>query len=532
MTLPSSTISRSFTGTLRVGDEMVPATILFGDGSVSLVVADDKVGSWPRSEIGLVPTDEGYDIRAEGDSIRFVPDTDGEFRSFITSPGVDASVEPLESMPAPLPPPPAPQPPAPRESKAAMPIEQRRPTAEKEIEGDRANGSPKFDFLDRLAETEPGNLRGGLLEASSNGDIDDEQSGLAFDDAPDEFFAAGLNGPPSDSFPPPFRPVSLDPPPPPARVETAFDPTAATESLEAVDRGLPNGSLPREALETHTPPEPLAETARPSIPREPVVEQEPPSDAVDIASNTRSTETRLSRFIKRATHTKQGEEKETPRQAEPEEDNTPEPITDSENIRQWGLVIAGGLVLLVIVGVVAWGLISLMGGDEPSTEVLETPPSSVATPAPTVQVTTTSQAPFTTVDPENQAAAATFVAAWNGLAAEYAYHMTISADSLPISTAPAPTVHLTYGEDGVLVLTMAPNGTGDDRDILVAMGLAVAWADPNLSPEGRKELLGALGVDVDNPNLAELGGELSRHGVTYDVSLIDAVIRFEVDRSA
>ncbi len=94
--------------------------------------------------------------------------------------------------------------------------------------------------------------------------------------------------------------------------------------------------------------------------------------------------------------------------------------------------------------------------------------------------------------------------------------------------APAPTVHLTYDESGVLDLRMAPKGTGSDRDLLLAMGLAVAWADPGLDPEGRREVLGAMGVDVDDPQLADMGGTVTRNGVTYEAQVVEGLIEFRV----
>ena len=212
-------------------------------------------------------------------------------------------------------------------------------------------------------------------------------------------------------------------------------------------------------------------------------------------------------------------------------DDTPQPIDDAENLRQWGLVAAGGLVITVVAVMVIWGLASILGGDTdpvvesaPATTVATAPPETAPPPEPTTP-TVVSIAP----SPENIAVAQAFVSDWNSLASQYANQLSISADSLPISVAPEPTIHLTYEEDGILRLKMAPRGNGNDRDILLAMGLAVAWADPTVSPEGRKSLLADLGVDVDNPVLTDMGGEVSRSGTTYRTSVDEAILTFEVD---
>lgn len=169
----------------------------------------------------------------------------------------------------------------------------------------------------------------------------------------------------------------------------------------------------------------------------------------------------------------------------------------------------------------------MLGSEDPLEAAVETTPTVPTTAAP-LTTTTTTTPPATTISPENEAAASGFVESWNRLATQYAYHLSISADSLPISVAPAPTVHLTYDENGVLGLKMVPKGTGSDRDLLLAMGLAVAWGDPALSPEGRKEVLGAMGVDVDDPELEEMGGSVSRNGVSYEATVSEGLIEFRV----
>lgn len=60
-----------------------------------------------------------------------------------------------------------------------------------------------------------------------------------------------------------------------------------------------------------------------------------------------------------------------------------------------------------------------------------------------------------------------------------------------------------------IVLRGDPSGTvRDDRHILTAIGVMIALTEPDLPPEGRRELIEALGLDIGNPNVAELDGAL------------------------
>ena len=74
------------------------------------------------------------------------------------------------------------------------------------------------------------------------------------------------------------------------------------------------------------------------------------------------------------------------------------------------------------------------------------------------------------------------------------------------------------------------NFTGN-MDLLVAMGMAVAFAEPDLDPEQRADVLGVLGIDVGNPDLSEVGGEVVRGSVAYRASVIDSIIRLTVTTS-
>lgn len=246
----------------------------------------------------------------------------------------------------------------------------------------------------------------------------------------------------------------------------------------------------------------------------------------------------LGRFRGRATSSVEaqpGTPEHLPGAAGGDQDDTPQPLDDAENLRQWGLIVAGGLVIVVVIVMVVWGLVAILGG-EPTAPEEVTPTTSAATEEEQPEAAPEPTTPSPTVAPtpasaEETAAGQAFVSDWNGLASKFATQLTIPAtDGYPIASAPEPNIHLTY--DGALRLSMAPKGNGTDRDILLAMGLAIAWADPAISPEGRKGLLAELGVDVDNPNLADMGGEVNRSGIIFRAEVDDSILTFEVDPSA
>lgn len=202
----------------------------------------------------------------------------------------------------------------------------------------------------------------------------------------------------------------------------------------------------------------------------------------------------------------------------------PDAADDAENIRQWVVVVAGGLAAVVLLTIVVLGLSSILSSDEAPEEAPTTVAAAPAVVAPRLTTTTAAVAPPSSILTENTAEG--FVTDWNALASTYAFNLAITADSLPISTAAGPAIHLSY--DDSLTLDMTPQGSAADRDLLIAMGMAVAWAEPALDPEERKDVLSALGIDVANPDLVDVGGELTRGSIAYRASVIDAIIRFEV----
>lgn len=552
----TSTIDRTFTGALDIEDQAVSATIRFVGGEVTLLVAGDAVGTWGRHEIEFVPEGSSYELRAEGDSIRFDPDDARAFESFLTGTETPSSPEtPSEQdrtegvagigfTPPPIP-------------------AQVEHGLDEDTDPDVASG--QFDQASLFSEDIEDQGLFSDLSPSFATEEDDPEPALSWDSTPDEMYAAGLDGSSNGSPAPAFRSALVrdhdtagpdpetDPEPnaenaeeepvayeAPAAPEPA-DPPAPTVTVEdepeispiPAGMGEPETDLPSglDPTQTEQAPHVVAQTGVEAA-AEDAEEADPPRTGLAARFEGRGAgivgfaHSVVDAFRDRPTDKDSDDE---PSFDDDEGDITPEPIDDRENLRQWGLVVAGGLVLLVLIAIVTWGLASMLGGDDPLEAAEETTPTTSATTAATVAPTTsTTPPPPTTVSPENEAAAAGFVETWNGLATQYAYHLSINADSLPISVAPAPTVHLTYDESGVLNLKMVPKGTGSDRDLLLAMGLAVAWGDPGLTPEGRKEVLGAMGVNVEDPQLEEMGGSVSRNGVSYEATVSDGLIEFRV----
>lgn len=83
-----------------------------------------------------------------------------------------------------------------------------------------------------------------------------------------------------------------------------------------------------------------------------------------------------------------------------------------------------------------------------------------------------------------------------------------------------------------LVFQGDPSGTvADDREVLTALGITVGVVEPRLPPSGRRELVSALGLDVDRPVLADLDDSLEyldkRYSLRFDQDSL--LLVFEVE---
>lgn len=70
-----------------------------------------------------------------------------------------------------------------------------------------------------------------------------------------------------------------------------------------------------------------------------------------------------------------------------------------------------------------------------------------------------------------------------------------------------------------LVLVIDPEGeTEDDQLALSALGVAIAVANPELDRDGRAAVLAEMGLDVRNPDLADVSGETEVGAVRYTLT--------------
>ncbi|MGH8911108.1 MAG: hypothetical protein ACRDVD_01245 [Acidimicrobiia bacterium] len=610
----SQTITRSFTGDIQLEDRPVTVSLGFADGMVHLRLGGDSVGHWPASAVEFVPNSDGaYELRADGDSIPFQPHQSSAFAAFL------------------------------RDSFPADPSEVTPTPAEQPRSGLGSGSAPEPTTW---SEPMVGNGHDEGLPADYT---EEEPESLLSWDEPDEYYAAGLNGPPSTTTPNFFRSVLAEPdqvepeeryepepavyvrdswhhaeettpavgeadlPPvssesPPAEPESVHDQMTDNEvdTFEDTDQAPDAWSLPEEPTENPTEvdapspqPPPVApefDGAAPEVtpvpeavfalPRHPklgtgggpVTEEFPsaatPSAPVDVVAEGDSIDAPIEvvpdpeassgpslRGLADRDAARLGDtgisghsafagllsanplkaslgsfrarlSKVADRGSEGEENSgrgffkLPEPADDAENIRQWVVVVAGGLAAVVLLTIVVLGLSAIFSSDVTPAEPTTTTAAAPVVAAPEVTTTTAAVAPASSIVTDNTAEG--FVAQWNALASTYAFNLAIEADSLPISTPAGQAIHLSYDGGGSLTLDMTPQGSAADRDLLIAMGMAVAWAEPTLDPEARADVLNALGIDVGQPDLLEVGGELTRGSITYRATVIDGIIRFSV----
>ncbi|HEY7704912.1 MAG TPA: hypothetical protein VID03_08815 [Acidimicrobiia bacterium] len=180
--------------------------------------------------------------------------------------------------------------------------------------------------------------------------------------------------------------------------------------------------------------------------------------------------------------------------------------------------IAGGMIAAV--SAFALGVYVLAGGFR---ETLNTDPPVVATTPTTrpviVDTPNTSIATTTTILSAFAGTVADFATGWNTLADRLDPGLVLP-DGLPPAFSQDPVGYVTVaGEadaDPWFKVTGRSSGTAaGDRRVLVAMGMALAIADPSLSGNDRADLLRALGLDVTNPQLDGINGSLTHNGVTY-----------------
>ncbi len=79
------------------------------------------------------------------------------------------------------------------------------------------------------------------------------------------------------------------------------------------------------------------------------------------------------------------------------------------------------------------------------------------------------------------------------------------------------------GEGTISRIVLAGDPAGDsDEAIIAAWGVAIAVVEPDLSGEGRRDLLVRLGFDLSSRDLSDLDGEVEQSGVRYSLRYLPA----------
>lgn len=121
-----------------------------------------------------------------------------------------------------------------------------------------------------------------------------------------------------------------------------------------------------------------------------------------------------------------------------------------------------------------------------------------------------------------------FVDTWNRTAAEFEAPLRIvgvtGEEPFEVQLSDHLLLQTTTDADGSLqrfVLTADPSGGPEETQLtLAAWGTAIAVADPGLDRRDRRELLAELGIDLDDPELAGLEGEVETDRARYTLSYL------------
>jgi hypothetical protein len=175
------------------------------------------------------------------------------------------------------------------------------------------------------------------------------------------------------------------------------------------------------------------------------------------------------------------------------------------------------------------------GVPDPAPTTIQDPgPTTTAPEVAPVTIQTTTAAPTTTVPPTAPAVTAGVfeltpaeaVGQWDAVATELGTGLIATAVTIEEGT-------FSFNVGNVVVIrgTAEPAGrvtsieflgdpggsVADDRAVLTALGLTVALIEPTFPPQWRRDLLEAMGLDVDQPVLAGLDGSLTHEGTAYAI---------------
>jgi hypothetical protein len=169
----------------------------------------------------------------------------------------------------------------------------------------------------------------------------------------------------------------------------------------------------------------------------------------------------------------------------------------------------------------------------PATTTTLTPPTVAPATVTTTPVTTPPATSVWEMTPED------LTVAWDRLVAPLgvplsAAGLSSGTEDFGFDAGAYVRIEGTLGPEGLVervVFLGDPSGSNiDDRRVLTALGLTVALVEPDLPPEGRRQLLAALGLDVENPVLAGLDDTLTYGGHDYALRWDDTAqkVRFQV----
>lgn len=210
------------------------------------------------------------------------------------------------------------------------------------------------------------------------------------------------------------------------------------------------------------------------------------------------------------------------------------------DIKEIGIKVAAVALASILLGGFAYSIYVLAGGTGYEPEVFVQDPTTSIPPRPSATAPISSVAtvpvPPTTLfetDP------AQLTERWNLIAEASRPELVLLRDlTSPTLVAVTPFITLEGVLDpnaGYMTLRSTPTATPQgDGAILSSLGMMVAMSDPSLKPVDRRLLLEALGLDVNDPQLAGIDASLNYNGLTYrltyfqDQNLLEFAITPEV----
>jgi hypothetical protein len=185
-------------------------------------------------------------------------------------------------------------------------------------------------------------------------------------------------------------------------------------------------------------------------------------------------------------------------------------------------MLVGAAVAATLVAA-AYGILVVSQRPDPPVVAAPTSPATTAIPA----------------TPWYEMAPAEFVERWNRTSVELGVGATLPnvdvASGLEAGLSEWIYFQGTTGDDGTMdaiVITLDPTGPPEsDETGLAVWGLAMATVDPLVGPDGRRAILGQLGIDPDNPQLEPVESTVdwgsNRYSLQYLAGFESVLFRVE-----